>query len=108
MNYVKIYKGKNFQLKYRVNDDRSSKPKKVIAFDMDETLGSFTDLEILWSTIIELQYSNIDKTTLYVTPDNLKLFNTFLDLYPEFLRYGILHILKYIYQKKCEEMLKRL
>jgi hypothetical protein len=83
-SYVQVYKGKYF-----------SKPKfkqvsKVIAFDLDETLGSFIDLDILWRTLknLEKQY------------DIIVDFNKLLDLYPEFLRYGILSILEFLYQKK--------
>jgi len=83
-SYVQIYKGKYFL-----------KPKhkpvsKVIAFDLDETLGSFIDLDILWRTLqkLEKQYD--------IAVD----FNSVLDLYPEFLRYGILSILEFLYQKK--------
>lgn len=59
-----------------------AKPKAV-AFDLDETIGSFSDLYIIWSTICkELQ--------------NQTTFNALLDLYPEFLRPGILHIFEFL------------
>jgi len=78
--YVQIYKGKYF-----------TKPKyknvsRVIAFDLDETLGSFIDLDILWTTLNDLNHA--------------VNFNSLLDLYPEFLRHGIISILGYLYQKK--------
>ena len=57
-------------------------------FDLDETLGSFVDLEILWELII--RYKN------HLTIE----FDSILDLYPEFIRYGILSILEYLYTKK--------
>jgi len=79
---IHIYKGK--ELSKLCNH----KTPIVIAFDLDETLGCFTDLEILWQEI-----TNIKKV------DN-KIFNELLDLYPEFLRYGILQILDFLYQKK--------
>lgn len=68
---------------------------KVIIFDLDETLGCFTDLEALWGVIDKnvLPYNNI-----YLTKQ--LLFNALLDLYPEFLRYGILNILEYLNYKK--------
>lgn len=83
-SYVQIYKGKYFlKPKYK-------QVSKVIAFDLDETLGSFIDLDILWRTLknLENQYD--------ITVD----FNNLLDLYPEFLRYGIIPILEFLYQKK--------
>lgn len=79
-NYVQVYKGKYYlRPKYKT-------ASRVIAFDLDETLGSFADLDILWNTLKKLE---IDVN-----------FNELLDLYPEFLRYGILPIMEYLYQKK--------
>jgi len=83
MNYTQIYKGKHFRKK------RIKTNSKVIAFDLDETLGCFTDLEILWTSLQHF-------TKKYV-PAN---FNDLLDLYPEFLRYGIMHILEFLSNKK--------
>jgi hypothetical protein len=60
--------------------------EKVIVFDLDETLGYFSDLVSLWYII-----------ALKKTQQN---FNALLDQYPEFLRYGILTILEYLYHKK--------
>lgn len=85
---IQIYKG-NYFLKPK------QKSKKVIAFDLDETLGSFMDLEVLWKILKDMQNTNV-------------IFNDLLDLYPEFLRYGILNILDFLYQKKisneCEKI----
>jgi hypothetical protein len=79
---IDIYKGKYFSSHFY------TRVPIVIAFDLDETLGSFGDLDILWNGL-----------TLF---DGCKKidFNKLIDLYPEFLRYGILHILEFIYQKK--------
>ncbi len=82
-DYAKIIKGDYYKRKRRRSNGR------VIAFDLDETLGSFTDLEILWSALQHF--------TQEYTPIN---FNQLLDLYPEFLRYGIIHILEFLLQKK--------
>jgi len=60
---------------------------KVLAFDIDETLGSFQDLEMLWRKIMVGPF----------------FFNELLDLFPEFLRYGILPILDFIYKKKLSK-----
>lgn len=82
-NYIEIYKGKYY------NKKRNKSYGRVIAFDLDETLGSFTDLEILWSSLQHF--------TKKYEPTN---FNELLDLYPEFLRYGIIPILEFLHQKK--------
>ena len=79
---MNIYKGKHFVKVKTVKKTRC----KVIVFDLDETLGSFVDLEILWHTML------FDHTQ-----DN---FNRLMDLYPEFLRYGILNIIDFLYYKK--------
>tara|TARA_B110000879_G_scaffold58060_1_gene81657 strand:- start:3092 stop:3970 length:879 start_codon:yes stop_codon:yes gene_type:complete len=79
---IEIYKGKYFS-KYK-----KSRAKKVMVFDLDETLGSFVDLEILWSLIERYTKS------FHINFDEL------LDIFPEFLRYGILSILEYIANKK--------
>jgi len=58
---------------------------KVLVFDLDETIGSFHEAAILWKIIeSELQMD----------------FNTLMDLYPEFIRYGILQIIEFILNKK--------
>jgi hypothetical protein len=76
---VKIFPG-------RFHPISSPSKQKVIVFDLDETLGYFSDLVSLWYII-----------ALKKTQQN---FNALLDLYPEFLRYGILTILEYLYHKK--------
>jgi hypothetical protein len=75
--------------------DKRWVPPKVVAFDLDETIGSFQDLYSIWKAIFEkgLYTGTIDRTTTQ------KIFNDLLDLYPEFLRYGILHILEFIKTK---------
>jgi hypothetical protein len=90
--FLQIFKGKCFTKNY------VKKYQKVLAFDLDETLGSFAHLNVLWSGIIKLK--NI--------PDPQNLFNKILDLYPEFIRYGILNILDYLYMKKKEGELDKL
>ena len=68
---------------------------KVVVFDMDETLGCFTDLAALWN-VIESEQLAFSKT--YTNKQDS--FNALMDLYPEFLRYGIANILEYLYFKK--------
>jgi hypothetical protein len=82
MNGIQIYKGRYFVKAKTVKKSQN----KVIVFDLDETLGSFVDLEILWNTML------FDHTQ--------ENFNKLMDLYPEFLRYGILNIIDFLYYKK--------
>jgi hypothetical protein len=83
IDYTKIYKGKYF------TKNRCNKYQKVLVFDLDETLGSFIDLEILWRALNE-----------YTNKNGSLEFSDLLDLYPEFLRYGIIPILEYVNTKK--------
>jgi hypothetical protein len=67
----------------------SMRPKHFI-FDLDETLGDFADLHTLWSSINE------------IVPSTQPDFNKILDIFPEFLRYGIITILEFLHHKKKE------
>ena len=74
---------------------------KIIVFDLDETLGSFFLLNILWCGLNQVRiYNN--------TFDEQTEFNNLLDLYPEFLRYGILHIIEFLYNKKKQGLISKI
>jgi hypothetical protein len=70
-----------------------SKPLKIVVFDLDETLGYFTEFGIfcdcLNSTLKKPNYSDFH-------------FNELLDLYPQFVRPKMLNILNYLKNKKKE------
>ena len=72
--------------------------KKVIVFDMDKTIGYFTQLGVLIEAIEEIRKKSIKRTDLY------KIF----DLYPECFRPGIFKTLKYIKKNKKKENIKLL
>jgi hypothetical protein len=59
----------------------------AFAFDLDETIGSFSDLHSIWARL----------EPSMKTQSN---FSEIMDLYPEFLRVGILSILTYIKGKQ--------
>ena len=82
---VIVWKGS--YIKNGSNDRLSA---KNFVFDFDETIGSFADLDILWRGLLARKYITDTETT----------FALVLDLYPEFLRYGILTILDFLYFKK--------
>ena len=75
----------------REEDRGGSPPKinKVIVFDIDETIGSFYELMLLWN--------GLEEFGIYL---NQEFFNDLLDMYPEFLRYGIITIFEYLLHKK--------
>ena len=76
--------------------------KKHFVFDVDETIGSFSDFYLLWRGLIHLQNQLAKHTDLTKThfQENIENFTKILDLYPEFLRPGILSIFKYLHHKK--------
>jgi hypothetical protein len=69
----------------------TSKNKKVVVFDLDETLGSFGQFGS-FCMLLDDYYNNDDKA--------YSMFNELLDLYPEYPRPYILNVLRYLLQKK--------
>ena len=67
---------------------------KIVVFDLDETLGYFTEFGIFWDSL--LNYMK-DKNQPRPSQD---MFNAILDLYPEFLRPNIINILTYLKERK--------
>ena len=74
---------------------------KIVVFDLDETLGYFTEMGIFWDCL--KKYLD-GKVTLTQTD-----FNDVLDLFPEFLRPNIINILSYLKKRKesncCHKMM---
>ena len=67
---------------------------KIVVFDLDETLGYFTEFGIFWDCLI-YYFKNKNEETLTQSD-----FNDILDLFPEFLRPNIINILNYLKNKK--------
>lgn len=76
---------------------------KIVVFDLDETLGYFTEFGIFWDSLINYLKSK-HKPILSQTD-----FDAILDLFPEFLRPNIINILNYLKKKKktycCHKMM---
>ena len=72
--------------------------KKHFVFDLDETIGSFSELDVLWRGIQE----HMRRQNISLTMTDQDLFCAVLDLYPEFLRHGILTIFEFLYAKKIQ------
>jgi len=102
MKNVKVYPFGSTNLKTLNSKMRISKTQslqrepqdKVFIFDIDETIGSFSDFIPLWN-MIKLKMKM--KTQL-----DPSIFNKLMDLYPEFLRKDILTIMKFILQQKIK------
>ena len=74
----------------------SKKPLKIVVFDLDETLGYFTEIGIFWDALEKFYGHNLF---------NDKFFEV-MDTFPEFLRPSILHILDFIHKKKtCHKII---
>lgn len=67
------------------------KPTKAVVFDLDETLGHFTQLGLVWDAI-ENAHDEDNKTTPH--------FSDVMDAFPEYQRPGIIKILRYLVGKK--------
>jgi FMN phosphatase YigB (HAD superfamily) len=67
---------------------------KIVVFDLDETLGYFTEYGIFWDSLGNY-LKNKNENTLSQSD-----FDDILDLFPEFLRPNIINILNYLKKKK--------
>lgn len=81
-DFVTIYDG-NF-----LHHETAEKYSKVIVLDLDETVGDFSEMIILWK-IVQSQTS--------ITQDD---FNRMMDIFPEFFRIGIFTIFEYLCNKR--------
>ena len=79
-----------FILKFIVDLYMTKKSNRVVIFDMDETLGYFTELGVMCDIL-----ERYNKKTL-----SFKEFYNIMNLYPEFFRPNILKILLYLKTKK--------
>jgi len=77
---------------------------KIVVFDMDETLGYFTEYGIFWDCLTSFVKQHGDAVEM-----NQCVFNELLDLFPEFLRPNIFSILSFLKAKKksscCHKMM---
>ena len=93
--YIHIYKNKYNKPITIIGNYQPRKINKVVVFDLDETIGSFGELMVLWNCL------ECVKEKYQLSFDiNQTLFNHFLDIYPECLRYGIIVIFEYLLHKK--------
>jgi len=76
---------------------------KIVVFDLDETLGYFTEFGIFWDSLTNYIKT---KAVAFLTQED---FNDTLDLFPEVLRPNIINILNYLKTKKkstcCHKMM---
>jgi len=75
----------------------SKSVNKIIVFDLDETLGIFSEIGMLMDSIEKIHKKQMSQ----------KDFNTIMDLYPELLRPNIIDILEFIKIKKKTRQCKK-
>jgi len=78
---------------------------KIVVFDLDETMGYFTQFGIFWDSLFFYLKEKNNSIKELTQSD----FNDILDLFPEFLRPNIINILLYLKEKKecknCEKIM---
>jgi len=72
-----------------------SKNAKIIVFDLDGTLGYFSQISVVWEFL--KHYGT------FFIQDETHLFNSVFDLFPEVIRPNMFEILKYVYKQKIEK-----
>lgn len=90
-----VYDIEVFPIKKSSKDNPKTKCEKIVILDFDQTLGSFSHLYYLWCCLEQIK--DINKKE----PQNL--INELMELYPEFLRVGILVILEFLQYKKLKK-----
>lgn len=73
---------------------------KIVVFDVDETMGYFVELGIFWDSLNN--YIKLHKLDNKITI-NQDVFNSILNLFPEFLRPNIFTIFNFLKQKKLNK-----
>jgi len=79
---------------------------KIVVFDLDETLGYYTEFGMFWDALNS--YIQINKESKVNLISDQHFFNKVLDLYPEFHRPNILNILKFLKDKKTASICHKL
>ena len=72
------------------NKRKMSKPLKIVVFDLDETLGYFTQISIFWDALEQFSGHNLFSDKFF----------EMLDVFPEVFRPNMLKILDLLQQKK--------
>jgi hypothetical protein len=72
----------------------STKPQKIVVFDLDETLGSFNEIGIFWAALENYYGHSLFKEQLFEV----------LELFEEFLRPNIMKILTFVKEQKVKNV----
>lgn len=94
---------KNTHNNSKNNNKNKTSSNKIIVFDLDETMGFFTQMGTFWDTIRILNSNAYNTMNKHIPQPT---FQETLDLFPEFLRPNILNILHYIIECKKKGLCK--
>jgi len=75
------------------NMKMNNKPLKIVVFDLDETLGYFTEISMFWDALEHFYGHNLFADQFF----------SLLDVFPEVFRPNMLHILDVLYKKKIRK-----
>lgn len=82
---------------------------KIVVFDLDETLGYFSEFGMIWEAVLSyILKNNLEQNQKQQELKDQELFNKLLDLFPEFLRPNIFSILEYLKRKKIKSKCNKL
>ena len=75
------------------NMKMNNKPLKIVVFDLDETIGYFTEISMFWDALEHFYGHNLFADQFF----------SLLDVFPEVFRPNMLHILDVLYKKKIRK-----
>ena len=81
-----------------MNKRNSNKPLKIVVFDLDETLGYFTEISIFWDALEQFYGHNLFSDKFFEV----------LNVFPEVFRPNMLKILALLQQKKKNKKLYKI
>jgi hypothetical protein len=83
----------NTQLTQMKLKNKKTKPLKIVVFDLDETLGYFTEISMFWDALEHFYGHNLFADKFY----------EMLDVFPEVFRPNMIPILDVLYKKKMRK-----
>ena len=69
------------------SDSMTRNMRRIVVFDLDETIGSFVEIGMFWDAL---------RSVTGIEQDNVQMFYKVMDAFPEFLRPDIIRILEYV------------
>ncbi len=74
----------------------------VVVFDLDETLGYFSQFSLIWDSLT----NHILRSVKWGHHNMIDFFLT-LDIFPEYLRPGIIDVLRYLLEQKSKNIIQK-